>query len=142
MERCNISLKKKEDYKITRLETIVKEACEQSERGRLLKVFGYYSFKDFIKFSNDYDIKLVCYENSGRDNKNNLYDYLKEFTNKKVLILVGPEGGISNNEIDILTNNGFKLFGLGKRILRTETAPLMAMSIISGYLDYLGEDNE
>ena len=109
---------------------------------KLLKRVGYYSFKDFIKFSNDYDIKLVCYENSGRDNKNNLYDYLKEFTNKKVLILVGPEGGISNNEIDILTNNGFKLFGLGKRILRTETAPLMAMSIISGYLDYLGEDNE
>lgn len=143
MTRCNISLKKKEDYKISRLETIVKEACEQSERGKLLQLYGYKSFKEFISFSSNFDYKFVCYEEEGRMNNNSerisnsLYNYVDKLSNKDIIVLVGPEGGITENEIEILKNNGFIAIGLGKRILRTETAPLMVMSIISSYIDYL-----
>lgn len=145
MTRCNISLKKKEDYKITRLETIVKEASEQSERGRLLELFGYKSFKEFITFSSGYDYKFVCYEEVGRksdDLSNSLYNYVNNLQNKNVIVLVGPEGGITENEIVVLKENGYIPIGLGKRILRTETAPLMVMSIISSYIDYLGANYE
>ena len=52
-----------------------------------------------------------------------------------MIILVGPEGGISDNEVKILNNNGFQSIGLGPRILRTETAPLYIMSAISYELE-------
>lgn len=142
MERCNIKLKSKDDYKLSRLETIVKEASEQSERGKLLELSGIKTFKEFIKYSNEFDYKFVCYEETGRENSNSIYKYANDLTNKNILVLVGPEGGISKTEIDILKENGFILIGLGKRILRTETAPLMVMSILSSLLDYEGDSNE
>ncbi len=142
MERCNISLKSKDDYKISRLQTIVKEASEQSERGKLLNLKGYYTFKEFLKYAEEFDYKFICYENEGRCNSHNLNQYLDIICNKKVLFIVGPEGGFSNTEVDILIEKGFIAIGLGKRILRTETAPLMVMSIVSAYSDYKGEKNE
>ena len=142
MERCNIKLKSKDDYKLSRFETIVKEASEQSERGKLLKLEGIQSFKEFIKSSCNYDLKFVCYEEEGRSNSNSIYNFEKDLVNKNILVLVGPEGGISKSEIDMLKANGFVMIGLGKRILRTETAPLMIMSILSSLLDYKGETHE
>ena len=52
---------------------------------------------------------------------------------KSVTILVGPEGGFSKEEIDMLVNQGFIRTSLGKRILRAETAAIYALSVI-GYL--------
>lgn len=142
LERCNIQLKSKDDYKLSRLQTIVKEASEQSERGKLLELDGYLTFKEFLNYAKVYDYKFVAYENEGRTNSHNINEYVSMFSKKNVLFLVGPEGGFSQNEINVLEDNGFICIGLGKRILRTETAPLMIMSIVSGYVDYMGEKNE
>lgn len=142
LERCNVQLKSKDDYKTSRLETIVKEASEQSERGKLLELDGYMAFKEFLNYSKKYDFKFVAYENEGRTNSHNINEYLCNFPQKNILFLVGPEGGFSPNEIEMLEANGFICIGLGKRILRTETAPLMIMSIVSAYVDYKGEKNE
>lgn len=142
MERCNISLKSKDDYKLTRLETIVKEASEQAERGKLLSLKGYYTFNQFLEYAKEYDYRFICYENEGRCNSHNINKYLDKIFNKKVLFIVGPEGGFSSSEVDILLEHNFIPIGLGKRILRTETAPLMVMSIISAYSDFKGEKNE
>lgn len=144
MERCNISLKSKDDYKFSRLETIVKEASEQSERGKMMNLLGYKSFKEFLSFASSYDNKFVCYEDSGRSNDSSIYKHLDKLSWGKTIVLVGPEGGISLEEIKTLKDNGFICIGLGKRILRTETAPLMIMGIISSYLDYkqVGDNNE
>ncbi len=140
MSRSNTYVKKKDDYRFDRFETIIKEACEQSERGKLLKHFGFMSFKEFIEFSKSFDVLLVCYENDGRNNKSHLVNVLNEIgydnlINKKILVIVGPEGGFDPSEIDNLINNGFRCFGLGPRILRTETAPLMVCSVIASFLD-------
>lgn len=137
LERCNINLRSKEDYKLARFQTIVKEASEQSERGLLLNLEGLFTFKEFIDYSKNFDLKFVCYENEGRNNSHNINEYLKDTINKKILFLVGPEGGFSQNEIEKLTLEGFIMIGLGRRILRTETAPLMVMSVLSAYLDYV-----
>lgn len=142
LERCNISFKNKDDYKITRLQTIVKEASEQSERGKMLELDGLKSFSEFCEYAEEYDYKFVCYENEGRKNSHNLNEYLDKLKSKKVLFLVGPEGGFSINEIEKLEKLGFIMIGLGRRILRTETCPLMVMSVISCYIDYKGEKNE
>lgn len=130
MERSIVHLNKYNEN-IDRINTIIKECSEQSERGILMKYLEAISFKDFIKL-NDYDYKFVCYEESGRSNEHSLKSYLDKLKDKKILVLVGPEGGISNKELEILDNNGFIRIGLGKRILRTETAPLFIMSVL-GY---------
>ena len=134
MERSIVHLNKYNEN-IERINTIIKECSEQSERGKLMLYSEAISFKSFINDLN-YDYKFVCYEESGRSNEQSLKDYLFKLgpidgVNKKILVLVGPEG-ISNKELEILDKLGFIKIGLGKRILRTETAPLYIMSVL-GY---------
>lgn len=136
MERSIVKVK---DYskndKIDRMKKIVKEASEQSHRNKIPVVYDLLSFKNFINNFKDYDIKLYAYEESGRANEKSFKTVIKNAHNKKMIILVGPEGGISDNEVKILNNNGFQSIGLGPRILRTETAPLYIMSAISYELE-------
>ena len=54
---------------------------------------------------------------------------------QKVAILIGPEGGFSDKEVEIATKNKYKKVSLGRRILRAETASIYALSVISNYLE-------
>ena len=85
-----------------------------------------------IDFSN-YDKKIVCYEEEAKlgeeSNFKKIVSSLKE--NDKVAIVIGPEGGIDESEIDYLKKEGFIPCGLGPRILRTETASMYCLSAIS-----------
>ena len=84
----------------------------------------------------DYDEVLVAYEN---EEKNMLKQELKKLQGKdryKIAIVIGPEGGISEKEIEILKNMGASFVSLGKRILRTETAGI----VMSGNIMYELED--
>jgi len=141
MERSVVKVKETKDSKLDRMKSIVKEACEQSHRNRLMKVYDIHSFKEFINEFKDYDVKLFAYEEAGRNNVHNLKEMILKSKNKKIVVLVGPEGGISDKEVKLLEENGFISVGLGPRILRTETAPLYVMSAISYELE-LGENNE
>ena len=69
--------------------------------------------------------------------KNELFKIKKENANYKIAIIIGPEGGIEENEARILESAGAKIISLGKRILRTETVALQVSSIIM----YELEDN-
>ena len=53
----------------------------------------------------------------------------------KIAIVVGPEGGFSDDEVKYLVSQGFKNISLGKRILRSETASMYALSVIANYLE-------
>ncbi len=55
--------------------------------------------------------------------------------NDRVLLVIGPEGGISPEEVDHLKESGFQAIRLGKRILRTETAALYALASISYHME-------
>ena len=140
MERSIVKMDKYKENN-DRIKTIIKECSEQSERGKMLEYNDVISFKDLIKVSKSYDYLFVCFEDSGRSNEKALNSYLGKLKNKKVLVLIGPEGGISNTELSLLKDNGFIPIGLGKRILRTETAPLFIMSIL-GYMVEVGDANE
>ena len=72
---------------------------------------------------------LVAYEGK---TQNTLKQALKEIKNKylKIAIFIGPEGGIDETELNILKQRNFKIVTLGKRILRTETAPIVASANI------------
>ncbi|MGI6759117.1 MAG: 16S rRNA (uracil(1498)-N(3))-methyltransferase [Bacilli bacterium] len=131
----------KTQRKIERMEKIAKEAAEQSHRSAILKVLEPVSFKEFVDLSDQYDLCLYAYEEVAKSGESALKRILTDFKGTKILILFGPEGGISNTEAQILSERGFYPVELGPRILRTETAPLYFLSAIS-YEFELGDQNE
>ena len=80
----------------------------------------------------NYDIVLVAYENERINTLKNELERLKKSTKKdlKIAIIIGPEGGIEEKEIELLKNSQAKIVTLGKRILRTETVALNMLSIL------------
>ena len=80
-----------------------------------------------------YDIVIVAYEN---EQNRTLKEQLKQIKEKykegkiKIGIVIGPEGGLEENDVEQLENSGAKIVTLGKRILRTETVALNVLSII------------
>ena len=76
----------------------------------------------------EYDLVLIAYEN---ERKTNIKEVIKQNPNvEKIGIIIGPEGGISVEEVKELEELGAKTVGLGKRILRTETAPITMISML------------
>ena len=112
--------------KLTRYNMIAKEASEQSCR-RIIPEICYLS--DISKIPSEHlcDINYVAYESDAFNNVN--FSSIKG--NNSVSILIGPEGGLSKAEVDSLTLQGFNRVSLGKRILRTETAAVAALSMIN-----------
>lgn len=134
MERCNVKFNdEKLDRKMERMNKIAKEAAEQSHRTSLLTVEKPVSFKEMINLKNKYDLCLYAYEITSKDKS--LKEVLKENSYENIIILIGPEGGISDKEVDILNKNNFLPVSLGPRILRTEVAPTYAMAAISYELE-------
>lgn len=130
MERSVVKYnKEKEDKKLERLNKIAKEASEQSHRTKILEVKAPVSFNEFIEYSKEYDLCLYAYEKSPKDDS--LKQILKKGNYKKIIVLIGPEGGISLKEIDLLKKAGFLPISLGPRILRTQVAPLYFMAALS-----------
>ena len=121
----------KKDNKIERFNKIAKEAAEQSFRNICPKVVDIKKLKQ-IDFS-EYDVKIVCYEESAKENETSAFKKLVRNmkTNDKVAVVVGPEGGITKEEIEYLTEQGFVCCALGPRILRTETVVFYVLSAIS-----------
>ncbi|MFV0425375.1 MAG: RsmE family RNA methyltransferase [Bacilli bacterium] len=118
--------------KLDRFRKIILEASEQSKRNKIPKFHGIYSFSQLSEF--ECSNKFIAYEscNVGRDNF--LINKLIELDND-VMVIVGPEGGFSKNEID---ECGFEVVSLGKRILRAETAAIYAVSVIASIMESKG----
>lgn len=130
--------KDKEMKKLERWNKIAKEASEQSKRNRLVKVEKVCDEDSILNYKSK--LNLVAYEDVSSEGCNKLYNLLSKKYDS-ITLVVGPEGGFEQREIDHLVENGFEVVSLGKRILRSETAPLFLMSIIS-YMYECGEDNE
>ena len=122
----------KKDNKLSRYEKIVKEACEQSHRLVLPTIHNYQKVKT-IKLDED-TLGLIAFENNG-DYASFLHALEAINNYKKVAIVIGPEGGFSMDEVKYLEAQGFKNISLGKRILRSETASMYALSVLAFYLE-------
>ena len=135
MERIVVKLDEKTaSKKIERWQKIAEVAAKQSMRDIIPEIGNIVKLKDITK--QDYDVVLVAYEN---EEKNMLKQELKKLQGKdryKIAIVIGPEGGISEKEIEILKTMGTSFVSLGKRILRTETAGI----VMSGNIMYELED--
>ena len=126
---------KKNNNRLDRLNRIIKEASEQSQRINLMNVYNPIFFNNLIKSIDDYDLVLFCHvEFKDQNNikevlKANLIDNYPNINN--ILVIIGPESGYSKKEIDAIMNTKAIPISLGKRVLRTETAPLSIMSILA-----------
>ncbi len=130
MKRTIVKLDDKDKIKkLDRWQKIAEVAAKQSKRDSILQVNNVINFQNIFEKVQDYDILLVAYE---EEKENTLKSVLSKFKklNMKIAVIVGPEGGIDGNEIKLCLENGFTSITLGKRILRTETAPLVISSNI------------
>jgi 16S rRNA (uracil1498-N3)-methyltransferase len=130
---------KKAAKKIERWQKIAKEAAEQAHRSYLPEVCSPINLKDLLEKSKSYHYKLVAYEEESRSGEASNFSATLEKMKKgeSLLFVFGPEGGLTEEEIKVLKENDFILCGLGPRILRTETAPLYALSAISYHFELL-----
>ena len=131
MKRTIVKLDEKDKTKkVVSWQKIAEVAAKQSKRDSILKVNNVINFKNIFENVNDYDILLVAYEEEKENTlKKILRDY-KDKENLKIAVVIGPEGGIDETEISLAKENKFIPITLGKRILRTETAPLVVASNI------------
>jgi 16S rRNA (uracil1498-N3)-methyltransferase len=130
---------KKAAKKIERWQKIAKEAAEQSHRSWVPTVTEPVSVKELINLSGEFKHKLIAYEEEAREGESSVLasTLAKLSAGDKLLIVFGPEGGLTSAEVSLLKEHGFVSCGLGPRILRTETAPLYALSAVSYHFELL-----
>ena len=122
---------KDERKKIDRWNKISEVAAKQSKRDIIPKIRNVESIKNVCNEIKDYDIVLLAYELEENNYiKNELLKIKNTKENYKIAVIIGPEGGIEKEEVEVLENAGAKVISLGKRILRTETVALQVSSII------------
>lgn len=134
MEYCNVKFRdEKVEHKMERMKKIAKEASEQSHRTRLLEISKPIDFKTLITQNNQFDLCLYAYEVTSKGKP--LKEILRQNSYRNILILIGPEGGISEKEVEFLNKNSFLPISLGPRILRTEVAPCYVLAALSYELE-------
>lgn len=107
---------------------ILKEASEQSCRQRipeLTSLAKLSQLKDYLS-----DVNLVAYEEESRQGEKTTFEKALQKNYQSITIVIGPEGGFDESEIVKMKDYGFESCALGKRILRSETAPLYMLSVI------------
>lgn len=120
----------KSEKKALRWSKIAREASKQCRRAMVPHISEPISFDEAISESKRYEAALLLYEN---ESKKCLKETLKCYNInkiKEIALFVGPEGGFTPHEIEKYTNSGFHVAGLGRRILRAETAAISVISII------------
>ena len=130
MKRCVVKLEgKDESKKIDRWQKIAESAAKQCGRSFIPEVKHLANVKDICNLINEYDAIIVAYEN---EKDNTLKSELKKLNseNLKIGIVIGPEGGFEESDVNILRENGARIVTLGNRILRTETVALNVLSIV------------
>lgn len=126
---------KKEGKKVERWQKIAKEAAEQAHRNRVPVVESPLSWKELLKRVEATDASWICYEKeSGQELrsviKQALHTAPKSGGPHRLLLVIGPEGGFTEQEVAAAEAAGCKSISLGRRILRTETAAMVGLTCI------------
>ena len=130
-ERCIVKCKADvEERKRERRNKIALEAAKQSGRGIIPTVNSTLSFEQMLTEAKRSDAVIFCYEGEGTTSLGKMLPEIKRAGAKDIAVIIGSEGGFSLSEAEMADKNGFLKAGLGKRILRTETAALFALSCI------------
>lgn len=135
MNNCVVKLEpKKKQSKVTRWQAIAESGAKQSKRNSVPQVFPVLSYKEALEKAKELDVLLVPYECAeGMSATKQAFSQIK--AGMSVGILIGPEGGFTESEIESALSVGGKVISLGKRILRTETASITAVGACMLYAE-------
>jgi 16S rRNA (uracil1498-N3)-methyltransferase len=117
---------------------IATAAAKQCRRIDTIQIGEAQSFEGILEFSNRCDVKVVFWENESTPLSREL---ISEAVNpiQKVLVMIGPEGGFTDQEIKELQNRGFISAGMGPRVLRAETATIVATALVQYLFGDMGK---
>ena len=113
--------------KVDRLRKIAREAAKQSKRGIIPFVNDSVSFKKAVEMAALADLAIIPYE---EERECSLKTVLQGKKPNTVAVMIGPEGGFEESEIQLAKESGIMSVTLGRRILRTETAPIAVSAAI------------
>lgn len=128
--RCIVKLesKKKTDAKVQRWNKIAEAAAKQSGRGIVPKVMEPITFKEALSYANEHlDAACIPYE---KEKEQSIKTFLQKSNASRVGILIGPEGGFTEDEVRMAMESSIVSVTLGPRILRSETAGLVVLANI------------
>ena len=129
MRYCVVKLDdKKQQAKLKKWQALAMAAAKQSKRSLVPNIHPVMSYKEAIAYAFQSEACLIPYENE--NGMEGTKAALKKIRGKEsVSILIGPEGGFAPEEIEAVKSRG-EVISLGKRILRTDTAAITAMSMV------------
>lgn len=127
-KRCIVKLdEKKAESRTARWQQISESAAKQSRRGIIPEVTKPLQFRKALELAEGMDLKLIPYELAeGMAKTRQLIESARP--GQDIAVFIGPEGGFDEEEIREAAERGIEPITLGKRILRTETAPLAVLS--------------
>lgn len=133
MNRCVVKLdSKKKTSKTQRWQAIAESAAKQSKRSAVPEVYEPLSYSEALNMAKDLDVLMVPFEcENGMESTKEVLSSIKK--GSSVGIIIGPEGGFEEKEIEKAVAAGGKSISLGKRILRTETAAITAVGMCMLY---------
>jgi 16S rRNA (uracil1498-N3)-methyltransferase len=133
---------KKEAKRVERWSKIAKEAAEQAHRNRVPAINSVRSWKQLLSIVNEFDAAWICYEQEDETSFRTHIRNTLANSKAKVLLIVGPEGGFTVEEVEAAAAAGCKSISLGKRILRTETAAMVGLTCILYESGEMGDSHE
>jgi len=116
--------------KFARLQKIITEAAEQSHRGRIPDLSQPITFEQLLSKLSDFDCRLIAWPADGTVTLQQALRSIGKGVPETVALLIGPEGGFSQKEVEQARDIGAIPVTLGPRILRTETAAIVAAALI------------
>jgi 16S rRNA (uracil1498-N3)-methyltransferase len=122
-EHCDVRLKSdREDKRLSHWRSVAISAAEQCGRARVPDILPVMNITEWLEYSRRCDLRLVLHHRT----EQSLDSLAKP---NSVALMIGPEGGLSADEIAQAEKSGFLPIALGPRVLRTETAPVAAMAL-------------
>lgn len=118
---------------------VLLRAARQCRRAMIPELSAVMQWYQVIQQLSDSDLTIVLNE---RENVTGLKEVLKGITSGTISLIVGPEGGLTRHEVDSVCNMGGHAISLGSRILRTETAAILAAGLIQYETGGMGPANQ
>ncbi len=133
--RSVVRIKGREEEKLARWQRIAREAARQSGRTTIPRISFSREMEDVVQQAHQ-SVKLMLWE---KEHHTRLKETLARFRRpESIAVLVGPEGGLHDDEATNAVQSGFIPVSLGDRIVRTETAGLVILAILQFYWGDIG----